>query len=311
MAARIVTIGTRGSPLALAQSNEVIGLLKAGHPDIAFELVIIRTAGDADRSASLEAIGGTGVFTRKIESELLAGNIDLAVHSAKDLPAQMTGGLTIAAVPPRGLWQDAWVSSRGQTLSEMEPGKLVGTGSPRRRAQLKNLRPDLRVGDIRGNVETRLKKLASGEFDAIIVAQAGLLRLGLQSALTESLSPRWFLPAAGQGALIVQANKDDSETLEMTGTIDNPDARRCLFIERALLRELDAGCSAAVGGWARLEDGEGVRLSAVVLDREGQKRLFASDLMTSDQSDEELAEKVASSLISQGAMDLMDDRKDD
>ena len=187
----------------------------------------------------------------------------------------------------------------------------MGTGSPRRRAQLKNLRPDLRVGDIRGNVETRLKKLASGEFDAIIVAQAGLLRLGLQSALTESLSPRWFLPAAGQGALIVQANKDDSETLEMTGTIDNPDARRCLFIERALLRELDAGCSAAVGGWARLEDGEGVRLSAVVLDREGQKRLFASDLMTSDQSDEELAEKVASSLISQGAMDLMDDRKDD
>ena len=305
---RTIKAGTRGSALALAQSNEVISLLASLNPDVTFDVSVIRTTGDSDRSTSLERLGGVGVFTRKIESELLSGNIDLAVHSAKDLPAIMTEGLTVGAVPTRAPGEDVWISSGGYSLSETKPGAVVGTGAPRRYAQLLYFRPDLKIMDIRGNVETRLKKMVAGECDALILARAGLSRLGLEQAITETLSSDKLLPAPGQGALIVQCRNDDTISRQLVDAINDPISFRCVNIERLLLQILNAGCSAAVGGWARYEK-DHIRLNAVVLDKDGRKRLFASDEIHPERPDKELAEKVGESLISQGATSLIESEK--
>lgn len=304
MPPRTIKVGTRGSKLALAQTDSIISLLTEVHPDISFEKVVIRTHGDDDRQTPLEKLGGVGVFTKALQSALLEGQVDLAVHSAKDLPSQDAPGLTLAAVPIRGPHEDALVSASGKTLDELSTDAVVGTGSPRRRAQLLHYRDDLEVSDIRGNVPTRLEKLKHGQYDAIIMAHAGLSRLGLDSEVTQMLPLPQFLPAPGQGFLAVETRSDNDEVLKVTKAIDDPIAHRCLGAERLLLTRLNAGCSAAIGGWCRIES-EKIVFSSVVLDREGKKKLSSESENPIDAPIEKLVDEVTKQLLSQGAAELI------
>jgi len=275
MCAGVLRIGTRGSKLALAQANHVAALIKTAKPQLEIEIVTVSTAGDEDRQTELNKMGMVGLFTGKIEQQLLENKIDIAVHSAKDLPSQLSPGFLIAAVPPRETCEDAWISADGSGLRDIGPDKVVGTGSPRRRAQLLNVRRDLSVKSIRGNVETRLKKLNDGEYDALILACAGLKRSGHDDAITELLDKAVFVPAGGQGALAVEVRADDSRSAELAASIDHPDSHRCLDIERQLLRELNAGCSSAVGANCWIEE-DRIHLVVVVLDIDGQTKLTAT-----------------------------------
>ncbi|MFH1687663.1 MAG: hydroxymethylbilane synthase [bacterium] len=304
MARRRLVVGTRGSNLALVQTNQVIQELGRTHPDVEFQTHIIKSEGDRDRQTALTTIGGTGVFTRKLEQALLEKQVDLVVHSAKDLPSQMTQGLTIAAVPARGPVQDVLIAAENLSRDNLPKGSRVGTGSPRRQAQLRYIRPDLVILPIRGNVETRLAKLDSAEYDAIVLAAAGLERLGLKRDCFV-LAPQVFLPAPGQGALLVQARGDDSKCLKIAATIDDPETRACLLAERQLLHRLQVGCTAAVGGWARIDDGV-LRLNAAVLDKDGTIRLLAEKRGRSFQA-EAIATGVADDLLNQGADRLLKD----
>jgi len=216
MSSNIVKVGTRGSFLALTQTRTVIKQLSEKFPKYEFELVTISTAGDVDRVTALDKIGGIGLFTKKIEHELLDKNIDVAVHSAKDLPSVMTDGLVIGAVPVRFPGEDAWLSRDGLKLAEVPSGTIVGTGSPRRQAQLRHLRPDLEVRDIRGNIETRLRKMKEGPYRAVLMARAGLERGGFADEITELLDPEQFVPAPGQGALAIQIRSGDDRLQEIT-----------------------------------------------------------------------------------------------
>ncbi len=303
MAIRRLRIGTRGSKLALVQANQAADGLRAAHTGLEVEIVEIKSEGDADRTTPLAQMGGQGAFTRKIESELLDGGIDLAVHSAKDMPATMPEGLTIAAVPPRAPVEDVLLTRDSSKLSGLPAGAIVGTGSPRRAAQVLHLRGDLDVRGIRGNVGTRLAKLAEGEYDALLMARAGLYRLGMEDSVSEILPADSFIPAAGQGAILVQSRTNDAAG-DLGATIDHAESRRCLEIERQLLRRLQAGCSVALGGWARFEAGS-LRLSAVALDNSGATRLFETAEIDPSGSDAELVAPVADALIARGALDLI------
>jgi hydroxymethylbilane synthase len=305
MPSKKIRIGSRGSKLALIQANLVKKLIESHSNNAEFEINIIKTAGDTDHKSSLEEIGGYGVFTKKIESELLDGTIDIAVHSAKDLPSVMTGGLAIGAVPPREDCRDAWLARNNDTLENIKTGAVVGTSSPRRRAQLLNLRSDLEIADVRGNVETRLKKLQEGRYDALIMASAGLRRTGLDDNITEYLPSGSFIPAPGQGFLAIQIRKDDRTAHEIVKPLNTPEAFRCLSIERLLLEKLQAGCSAAVGGWARISNSK-ITLTSVVLDKEGKKRLFREASISIDQSNEILVNPMVDELISLGAKELIE-----
>ena len=304
MAAKPIRIGTRGSNLALAQTAEITDLLQRMRPDIPVETVIIKTAGDTDQVTSLAHTGEPGFFTKKIEAELLAGRIDVAVHSAKDLPSQSPDGLMIAAVPVRGPLEDVWVSVRYGSLDEAESGTIVGTGSPRRRALLLNHRGDLKASEIRGNVETRLRKLQEGRYDALIMARAGLARLGLNDRISEILPCDLFVPAAGQGALAIQIRVGDGTTERFVRDVNDPASYRSLAIERLLLRRLNAGCSVALGAYATITD-TNIKLSATVLDKDGCRRLYATYSLDADQTNEELVDLVSQSLILQGALQLI------
>jgi hydroxymethylbilane synthase len=217
----------------------------------------------------------------------------------------MTDGLILGAVPKRAPFEDVWLSREGQKLTEIPAENVVGTSSPRRRAQLLNTRPDLRVADVRGNIETRLRKLTDGLYDALIMARAGLERAGLEGAITEILPVDKFIPAPGQGALAVQIRQDDEEVKEITGTINDIGSHRCLEIERALLARLKAGCSTPIGGICWIEN-DGLSLEAVVLDRDGKKRLFESHRIMFGEDDNQLVDKVVEGLLAQGADKLIE-----
>ncbi len=252
-------LGTRRSALAVAQSTGVAERLRAAGHDV--ELVPIVTEGDTS-NAPLAEIGGTGLFASALRAALHEGRIDLAVHSIKDLPTTPEEGLVIAAVPGREDPRDALVARDGLTLGELPTGARVGTGSPRREAQLNALGLGLEVVGIRGNVDTRLGTLARGELDAVVLARAGLARLGRLAEITEALDPLQMLPAPGQGALAVECRADDGPTVRVVGELDDPDARACVTAERSLLAALEAGCSAPVGALAEVVEGlEGPELS--------------------------------------------------
>src|SRR5688572_9996997 len=204
-------LGTRGSPLALWQANHVADRLRPIADPRRVELVLIETHGDRDQASALSAMGGFGVFTKAIQQALLAGRADVAVHSLKDLPTEPTDGTSLAAVPPRGPAGDAFVSHKHRRFDDLPKGATVGTSSLRRRAMLLNRRPDLNLIELRGNVETRLRKLAEQNLDAIILAEAGLVRLGLEREVTEVLDPMWMLPAVGQGAIGLECRTDDAD----------------------------------------------------------------------------------------------------
>jgi hydroxymethylbilane synthase len=258
-ATRTLRLGTRRSALATTQSDWVAQRLRAlGHT---VELVEIVTEGDVN-AAPLSTLGGTGVFAAAIRRSLLAGDVDLAVHSRKDLPTAPEPGLTVAAIPGREDPRDALVARDGLTLGELPAGAVIGTGSPRRVAQLAALGLGLELKDIRGNVDTRIGLVASGAVDAVVLARAGLARLGRLDDITETLDPLQMLPAPGQGALAVECRSDDTELRELLAAIDDAEARACVTAERALLAALEAGCSAPVGALAEVVEGEdGLELS--------------------------------------------------
>jgi len=254
----LLRIGTRGSPLALAQAEEVRARLAAAHglDPTAIEICVIRTSGDAIQDRPLAEVGGKGLFTKEIEQALFDNTIDLAVHSAKDMETVLPAGLVAAAFLPREDVRDAFISRKARTLAELPEGAVVGTASLRRQAIVRRLRPDLRVVSLRGNVETRLRKLATGEVDATLLALAGLKRLGLAAAARSVFSVDEFLPAVGQGAIAIETRAADERTRDLIAPINDGDTMAALTAERAFLAALDGSCKTPIAGHARIaEDG--------------------------------------------------------
>ena len=266
---RPVRIATRGSALARWQAERVAGRLGG-----AAELVVVSTQGDRDRVSAIHEIGGTGVFVKEVQDAVLRGDADIAVHSAKDLPALTEEGLVIGAVPERADVRDALIGARLATIPE---GGTIGTGAVRRRAQLAAVRPDLQFGDLRGNVGTRVQRAA--DFDAVVVALAPLERLGLTEHIAEILEVDVMLPMIGQGALAVECRIDDEAALEVLAGIDDSDARAALTAERAFLRELGGGCTMPCAAYATV-DGAGVHLEALLASLDGTTMLRANGLDT-------------------------------
>lgn len=271
-AATILRIGSRGSPLALVQAREVAARIAAaeGIDAEGIEIKVIRTTGDVVVDRVLADAGGKGLFTKEIEEALLAGSIDLAVHSSKDLPTILPSGLVLAGFLPREDARDAFISQKAQTLGELPPGAVIGTASPRRQALVKMLRPDAVVVMLRGNVETRLRKLEGGEIDATLLAVAGLKRLGLLAAATAILDPDQFVPAVGQGAIGLETRADDSRTRALVAAIDDADTRAALAAERAFLGVLDGSCRTPIGGHATIEGGT-LRFHGIIVKPDGSE----------------------------------------
>jgi hydroxymethylbilane synthase len=270
--ASVLRIGSRGSPLALIQARAVqSGLAAAAGLDARrIEIVAIRTTGDAVQDRPLAEAGGKGLFTKEIEQALIAGKIDLAVHSSKDIPTLLPAGLLLAGFLPREDPRDAFISRKAKTLRELGPGAVVGTASPRREALVKRLRPDLKVVTLRGNVETRLAKLDAGEVDATILAVAGLKRLGLLAEATAILDPDEFLPAVGQGAIGIETRADDANTRALVAKVDDPDTAIALAAERAFLAVLDGSCRTPIGGHAEVSGGK-IRFRGVIVKSDGSE----------------------------------------
>jgi hydroxymethylbilane synthase len=239
-------IGTRGSPLALWQANHVADRLRAAHPGLTVELIEIQTTGDQVRDVPLASFGGEGVFTKAIQNALLDRRVDVAVHSLKDLPTIVVPELTLGAVPARGPTGDALVSKH-RTFAGLPAGAVVATSSLRRRAQILHRRPDLKLVEIRGNVDTRLRKLQEQGLDAIILAEAGLRRLGLERHITEVLDATWMFPAVGQGALGIECRTDDEPTRSLLAPLNEDSTRAAVLAERAMLRTLGGGCHVPIG----------------------------------------------------------------
>jgi hydroxymethylbilane synthase len=291
----VIRLGTRGSTLALAQAREVAAAL--GGADV--EIVPMRTEGDRLADTRLAVVGGKGLFVREIEEALLRGDIDVAAHSLKDLPAEAPAGLTLGAFPAREDAGDVLVARRPATVMTLAMGARVGTSSPRRRALLLSLRPDLAVEPIRGNVDTRLRKLGAGDWDAIVLAAAGLRRLGLTPEPCEALDPEVFVPAVGQGIIAVQARSDDATTLARLAPIDDAPTRACALAERAYLARLGASCNTPLAAHARLEGGT-LRMVAVVASEDGRQVLRARAAAAPGDA-ERLGRGLADTLLARGA----------
>ena len=291
-----IRLGTRGSQLALWQSNWVKSELeKLG---VSVELIQIKTEGDI-KTGSLAQIGGQGVFTKRLQIALLENEIDLAVHSLKDLPTEDHPNLTIAAVPERESTADALVSNKYDDLDSIPQGSRIGTGSVRRAAQLLHLRDDLKIEDIRGNVDTRLQKLDDGKYDAIVLASAGLVRLGLSDRITYQFEPHQLMPAVGQGALGLETRADDANTIDSVSQLsDSPSFHRAMA-ERSMLRTLFAGCLAPVGANTTVKDDQ-LTLEGIVLSVDGKEKVSVSMTRPVAQS-RELGAAVAKELIAKGA----------
>jgi hydroxymethylbilane synthase len=297
-------IGTRGSLLAKWQAESVRKQLFA-LAGVEAEIIIIKTAGDKMQQAPLSQIGGKGIFIKELEDALLDESIDLAVHSVKDIPTEVPRGLSFPAVCRRDDIRDCLISPTGSTLESLRLGARVGTSSLRRRAQLLRLRPDLDIRELRGNVDTRLRKVGDGEYDAIVLAKAGLDRLGLSQRISETFAPEIFMPAVGQGAIAVETRLNDNETGDLLSKLDDPETRAAIITERALLGALQGGCQVPIGAWARIERGEMV-LEACVTSVDGQQQVKqrltgAADLGV------QLGEQMARLLMETGAQTILEE----
>jgi len=270
----ILRIGSRGSPLALAQARETRNRLAAacGLALERIEIKTIRTTGDMIQDRPLTEAGGKGVFTKEIEEALLSGAIDLAVHSSKDLPAALPAGLVLSGFLPREDARDAFISRKAKSLHDLRRGAVIGTASPRRQALVKRLRPDVAIVPLRGNVETRLRKIEAGEAEATLLAVAGLKRLGLLAAATAILEIEEFLPAVGQGAIGIETRADDATTRTLVASIDDPDTATAVTAERAFLAELDGSCRTPIAGHARLDNAV-VRFRGMIVKPDGSEAL--------------------------------------
>lgn len=296
-----IRIGTRASALARWQAEWVSAELE--RRGTSAELIFIKTGGDGT-TTPIAAAGEQGLFTKEIQRALLDSRVDLAVHSLKDLPTDAINGLTLAAVPQREATRDALISNHFQNLNELPQGARIGTGSRRRQSQLLHARPDLNVLDIRGNVDTRLKKLDDGEYDAIILAEAGLKRLGLGDRITQLLPIDVMLPAIGQGALGLETRADDEATIAAVRQFDHPDSHAAVIAERAMLATLRGGCLAPVGAHGRIDNAT-LHLDGVVLSVDGSQRIFAADSAVPTEA-ESLGGSVAKQLLEQGAASLIE-----
>jgi hydroxymethylbilane synthase len=295
-------IATRGSALALWQANHIRERLMQLH-GVESELIRIRTSGDRFQGASVaqvsEQTGTKGIFIKELEEALLAGSADLAVHSMKDVPTENPTGLIFPAITKREDVRDCLISRDGAKLKDLAAGARVGTSSLRRQAQLRHHRPDLELVELRGNVDTRLRKVAAGEFDAIVLATAGVKRLGASDKITEILSTEIMLPAVGQGALGIETRADDRETVRLFAALDDAESHAAVTAERALLRELEGGCQLPLGAWARRENGE-LRLEACVFSADG-KEFVRNELRGSADDAEKLGMRLGQMLIEAGA----------
>jgi hydroxymethylbilane synthase len=294
-------IGSRGSQLALWQANHISVLLRARGEEV--EIEIIHTTGDKITDVSLAKVGTKGMFTKEIEEALAAGRVDLAVHSLKDLPTELPPGFEIAAITEREDPRDAFCSRLYSAIETLPQRARVGTSSLRRQAQLKAIRPDLDIHPLRGNVDTRLRKLEQGEYEAIILAAAGLKRLGKTELIKQIIPPKVMCPAAGQGALAIEIRKGDSATRQHLEFLDDPAARAATICERALLNRLGGGCQVPIGALAEMRNGK-LHLEAVVADPDGSKVLRES--RDGDPNDsEKLGNAVGKTLLSRGGDEIL------
>jgi len=294
-------IGTRGSALARWQAEFVRAEL--ARRGTAAELVIIRTSGDRDRESSLRLIGGKGVFTKELEDALLDRRIDLAVHSMKDMPTGLPAGLQIAAICQREDVRDALVSRNAVKLDQLPHGARIGTSSLRRQAQLRHYRRDLEMVDMRGNVDTRLAKLARGDYDAIVLAKAGLERLGRADQITQLLPPDLCMPAAGQGAIGIEIRDEDGEISAAVSQLNHPESQVAVQAERALLAGLESGCQVPIGVWCRMESGN-LTMDACVFSPDGAESVRESRTGSCENAIE-LGRAVAAALLDRGADRLL------
>jgi hydroxymethylbilane synthase len=295
---RKVTVGTRGSKLALIQTNRVAELLRRLNVDV--EIVRIVTAGDRDRRTPLESMG-VSIFVKELEEALLDGRIDIAVHSLKDLPTELPPGLTLLATPERVDPRDVLVAK--SPLNSLPAGSRIGTGSLRRSRQLSAYRPDLRVADIRGNVDTRLEKAVSADYDGVVLAAAGVMRLGLADRITEYLPLEHFLPDPGQAALAIEGRADDPYVADVARRLNNPNVWSCVTAERALLAAVGGGCRAPVGALAVIKGGR-LTLDAMVADPEGAGMVRGSEEGSPEDADN-VGQKLAGTLLAKGAADFV------
>ena len=297
-----IVVGTRGSPLALAQAERAVEQLRSNHPDIDVDVRVVTTTGDASQETPLEELG-LGVFTKELEMALLNKSIDVAVHSLKDMSATMPDGFTIAAVLEREDPCDVLVSRGGETLAELPTGAVVGTSSPRRTALVRALRPDLAVTGVRGNVGTRIRKMQDGQYDALVLAFAGLVRLGRESEVVERLDPLRFIPAVGQGAIALQARSDDAALLGMLTALDHAATRAEVTAERAFLRAMGGGCRTPMGAYGAVRDGR-LSVSGMAASVDGEQ-CFRATVEGAASEAEALGDALARRLLEQGASALL------
>lgn len=305
---RPLRIGTRGSALALWQANHVRDELARRH-GIEAELVRIHTSGDRMQTASVAQIAAAqigaegsakGIFIKELEDALLADAVDLAVHSMKDVPTETPAGLVFAAIARREDARDCLISRSNRALKGLPSGARIGTSSVRRQAQLRHIRPDVHVADLRGNVDTRLKKLAAGEYDAIVLAMAGVNRLGAGDKVTQVFNADVMLPAVGQGALGIETRADDSETAGLAASLDDAETRACVTAERALLRELEGGCQVPLGAWAKIGASGDIEMEAGVFSPDGDEAVRRIDRGRPSDA-ESIGIRLARTLIEAGA----------
>lgn len=297
-----LVIATRGSTLARVQTDSVIAHLNIHHPGLATEVRVIKTTGDVSQEASLTELG-LGVFTKELEVELLSHRADLAVHSLKDMSTEAPDGLEVLSVMKREDARDVLVSRAGLKLAELATGAVVGTSSPRRAALILAVRPDVAIAPIRGNVETRLRKLTEGSFDAIVLAAAGLIRLGLQAEVTEYLDPLTFTPAVGQGAIALQGRSDDTALATLLEPLDHADTHAAVLAERAFLVALGGGCRTPMGAHA-VTEGNTLHVAGVVASLDG-KQCYRANVEGPVGDADALGRRLAQDVLDQGATTLL------
>jgi len=300
---RSVTIGSRGSVLALRQSNLIARQLAQRYPQVTFEVQVIKTKGDLVLDLPLADIGDKGLFVKELQKALLDGQIHMAVHSLKDLPTDTTGGLALAAVSQREDVRDVLVSRDGASLKDLPSGARLGTSSRRRGSQLQHYRKDLAIRDLRGNLDTRLRKLDEGQYEGVVVAAAGVRRLGLEARITEYLPQEICLPAPGQGALAIETREDDAATRQMLVAINDPAAYRTTGAERAFLARLEGGCQIPIGAYAQEEAGQMV-LDGMVASIDGE-RLIRSRIQGRPEDWQRIGEELAEQVLGMGAGDIL------
>lgn len=298
-----IVIGTRGSQLALWQANWVKSELERLHTGVTCELLVIKTKGDKILDVPLAKVGGKGLFVKEIEEALLDGRIDMAVHSMKDMPADLPEGLKIGAIPEREDPRDALISKNGLTFENLPQGARVGTSSLRRSAQLLAKRPDLQIETLRGNIDTRLRKVTEGDLDAIILAAAGLKRLGLGEHITECLAPELMLPAVGQGALCIESREKDDRIDAALAPLNHMPTRVTVLAERAFLNTLEGSCQIPVGAFAET-DGKDVTIRGLVAEVDGSRILMEQETAENAQG-QALGVTVAERLKEAGAADIL------